>query len=697
MSIDSSGLSRAFRRLSWQHSTASFLAALSALNGDYIIIAKRYYPHGNADLLVRSELIKQFLEQVTDSVAKRRKLERVLRADPGQLAGLLVSEWGEGFVRPRSFRAFLLGLGFSFESVPVIDIDRMPAHFLPDRCVIVRGTRTLGVFDEQTLLEDDVWRSGVDRYDPPGPMLHYRHSNPRSSDYSEDMPRKTPPPRKIAPPFIAHPRITPDTVACAEQLLHFTVGFSASPDADADELRRIKIVDASPGEKLLIVVSAEGAAIKGKAMAELELDMTAECRFMVLPGTGLKEITLRAHYMFRDKLVGAIVKTLDVESATSRAPSKHATSSASSCTFPLADAGAIEPVDIVLWVQKETEDRVAWMALKRGTKLRLGPFSVSLKNPQALGKRLANLCSQTDDHDESTARAELRAMGKKITRLIPKKILNEVLLPALSDGKVPSILLLTDEPYVPWELASFAPDEIGQENPAYLGEVAQIGRWWTAENSPGPVSQVSIKLISALAGDYQGGAMPKLKHALQERELLHQKYKAKIIVARESEVKAWLDLEPRPSGHLAHVALHGYSDIEPDMQGLRLEDGFNISPYRFAGDWYKNQTPRFTAVFLNACQVGTAGEQLGCLGGFPGAVIAGGASAFIAPLWEVKDDVALQVAKSFYKSTLSGRNTVGETFRRIREGARDKGSITSLAYLFYGHPLLRMSRPKSAG
>jgi CHAT domain-containing protein len=112
--------------------------------------------------------------------------------------------------------------------------------------------------------------------------------------------------------------------------------------------------------------------------------------------------------------------------------------------------------------------------------------------------------------------------------------------------------------------------------------------------------------------------------------------------------------------------------------------------------WAKKQRP---FLFLNACQVGSAGALLGEWSGFAGNSIYGGFGAFLAPLWSVADNDAKDFALGFYRSMLAEQKTPQETvptaadvLRRLRAGYRSGSTPkpTYLAYVFYGHPLLRV-------
>ncbi|WP_085648581.1 MULTISPECIES: CHAT domain-containing protein [unclassified Pseudomonas] len=704
MFFSPSYLSKKFSTLQLDSSPSDLLQVLANPVSDYIILGDRLQHGGRVQLLVRSALTAVLLERTTLGTLEKRKWERSLTQSPLKIPEfirfLAMKEFkGNEVFGPRSFINWSLKKFIQYwfgtpQSVPVAEYDSV--RRLTSRLrVLIEYDRVVSVYDPgldtkpRTLdKRRDLTRAFRDF---PSPNDSIRTWESERVKFSYGPPVISPPER--ASPFVAHPRITPFGDAIHEQPLQFSVGFSTAPDADASEQKRIEIDDASPGEKLTVFVSADGAEIDGLSMVELELDMAAEHVFSLRPCAGIKELILRANYFFRNKLVGNIVKKLavrshrisDDESSTLPAPV------ASVSVLPLANPANLEAVDIVLWVQREKPDYVAWSAWVPGS-LHKGPFSVWLEQPQIFGMQLSNFQGVFGSPSGKGAYAHLTGIGRVISKLIPLAIRSEVLLPAFADGRMPSILLMTDEPYVPWELASFVEDDSPFKVAGFLGELSHLGRWWSARDSSGPMSKIMINHVSVLASDYENHpSQSPLVHALKERDMLSRDFNGQSIEARLPAVEEWLEQKPRLSGHLAHVALHGYSDVASQTQALCLEDEQILSPYHFAGV-RENGLPRFSAVFLNACQVGTAGQQLGFLSGFPGAFVDAGTQAFIAPLWAVQDEVALQVAEKFYCNTLTQGQTVGETFREIRAMARDGGHITHLAYIFYGHPSLRMTQ-----
>jgi CHAT domain len=285
-------------------------------------------------------------------------------------------------------------------------------------------------------------------------------------------------------------------------------------------------------------------------------------------------------------------------------------------------------------------------------------------------------------------KAEIAGAGRVIARLVPAQVHDAIRTTATAVGGAPSVLLLSADPYVPWELARIDPPWL-PEAPPLLGAQAAVGRW--ALREPGPTSEaprsVSVQEITIVRGIYERViGFNRLKHAEQEALDLEAAYGATLVDAAEGPFFACLRGEP--SAQILHFAMHGKFDPMGLQDGLILVDGNVIDPLMILGA----DLAQHPFVFLNACQVGQAGETLGQYGGMAQSFVEAGASAVIAPLWVVKDDVARDVSLRFYESAFKG--TSPAEFLRT-ERARD-GSGTHLAYVLYGHPLLQLTRSKEA-
>lgn len=494
-------------------------------------------------------------------------------------------------------------------------------------------------------------------------------------------------------PFVAHPRIAVAAETRRGEALPFTAGLSDRPDPDADEQSPLSQLFPGADETLLVIVSAEGATIDAPAFAPLRFDLTAEHQFVARVAPDAERVVLRASYLYRNKPVGHIVRSVPLhEDAAARVMHAPARQGRAMLTRSLASDEDIAELDLVLFVQKSGPGHLSWQAYVPAQDRVYGPFSTESGDTQQFAKQLAGLRGQYGDAS-SGAMEELAVTGQSITKLIPAEIMRDALVPALAGAEPPAILIMTDEPFIPWELARLSPTQLNGRPRAFLGGVARIGRWWTGAGLPGPASSRSIEHLSAVAATQYATHLTvvTLPFAKAERDWLSTTYKeiAIQVEAQYPDIETWLDTAPRRRGHLGHIALHGFSDAQANVHGMILGDGKVLTPNRLAGEFDEGDTPRFEVLFLNACQVGTAGERLGRIEGFPGALLSGGATAFIGPLWEVQDSVAERVAEQFYTRVLGGGEEVGEALRQLRSSSG--GSITPWAYLFYGHPRLRLT------
>ena len=129
-----------------------------------------------------------------------------------------------------------------------------------------------------------------------------------------------------------------------------------------------------------------------------------------------------------------------------------------------------------------------------------------------------------------------------------------------------------------------------------------------------------MRTMSVIRGLYQGviGFDP-LKHAEQEALDLEAAYGAVIVDANVASLVACLEGEP--PAQVLHFAIHGKFDPTGVQDGLILVDG-SVEPDVIVGFDLTDQP----FVYLNACQVGMAGETLGQYGGMAQAFVEAGAS-----------------------------------------------------------------------
>jgi len=287
---------------------------------------------------------------------------------------------------------------------------------------------------------------------------------------------------------------------------------------------------------------------------------------------------------------------------------------------------------------------------------------------------------------------------------------------AKADGRAPSLLLVSSEAYIPWELASTEDDWIDPAlldpaRPPLLGAQLRVGRWLP----PGPkrprgvqrpalppAHNIEIGRMALVIGDYaaENGQRP-LPLAKEEGKTLALRYETVPLAATEEALNQLLGDRLRKGGQAVavsslHFACHG--EVDPTnhrYNGIVLSEKTNrLSPLIVSGSKICREQQPF--VFLNACQLGFSSELLADYGGMAGEFLRAGSRGFLAPLWSIDDRLAHDIAIDFYQRTLDDGIEVGEVMRDVRSKfdlTQDIPSSTFVAYVFYGHPNLILRRP----
>jgi hypothetical protein len=300
--------------------------------------------------------------------------------------------------------------------------------------------------------------------------------------------------------------------------------------------------------------------------------------------------------------------------------------------------------------------------------------------------------------------------GKRIGRNVPPAMQGAIRAVAEQAGRseASSVLLFTEDPYVPWELAVFHPplrSAFGGDSP-FLGAHVAIGRWPLTETRPRPIPRRSVEVVgrAVLTARYEKVIRwPQLPEAEAEAASIAADYPGTVTI--EPLYGKVMDcLRGDPEVDLLHVALHGRYDPAGIDQGLVLLAP-NASGTGYIAQYLKPQhvesvtMPRPTFVFLNACQVGAGQEVLGDYAGLATAFLSAGASGVIAALWNVNDLAARHLAQAFYEAAAEGTR-VGESLRQMRALYTREYAVTDadgrgtlLAYQLFGHPRLQLGIP----
>ncbi len=304
----------------------------------------------------------------------------------------------------------------------------------------------------------------------------------------------------------------------------------------------------------------------------------------------------------------------------------------------------------------------------------------------------------------------LAGRAVQIGRAVPEGIQDAIRSVLETPGRTtaPAVLLLTEELVVPWELATLAPKPAtpwGGSSP-FLGAHVAIARWPLTESKPRPQprSSVAVRQAAVLTADYTG--VPSWKNLKSAQEEAGEV--AALFDPPATEVKPELltviDLfNSRPEYDVVHAALHGKYDAQGGQEGivlLKRNAAGATAQFLTPTMLETGSLPHGPFVFLNACQVASDETVLGDYAGFASTLLRIGAGGVVAPLWNVRDDVAREVARSFYAATLGADAvSIAEAMRAVRatyteDGARTddpKQHATLIAYQVFGHPRLHLT------
>jgi hypothetical protein len=183
----------------------------------------------------------------------------------------------------------------------VVDVNALDPARLRINAVAIAGSRVVGILD--------LFDTGVADRSRGGLVM------PASPSAAASAVEATRAEAAAPAAFIAHPRISVPGLAVRGKALPFMIGFSDHPDPDAEEQKRIKIDDPEPGETVLVIATAQGARIEEPSFAELPLDLPADHQFTAHVSLDAITVSLRASYLYRNKPVGHVVKSVPFDGA----------------------------------------------------------------------------------------------------------------------------------------------------------------------------------------------------------------------------------------------------------------------------------------------------------------------------------------------------------------------------------------------
>ncbi|MCF7859612.1 MAG: CHAT domain-containing protein [Candidatus Cloacimonetes bacterium] len=261
----------------------------------------------------------------------------------------------------------------------------------------------------------------------------------------------------------------------------------------------------------------------------------------------------------------------------------------------------------------------------------------------------------------------LQSLGTKIfSELMPTEV-NNILY---DSEEIETINIISDEPYIPWEMAYW--DE------SYLCEKYNVTRWLSGDCAPQDI-QIDELYILAVVKDF--------KYASDEREQLNELFRLNTnVINIDSTIEEVGNMFSKGRKSIYHLACHGEFSKWGDFSSLKLKDG------NFLASWINNyKFDNNSLVFMNACKSGREDCSITNMGGWIIEFNKSGTGAVIGSQWSIEDSAAKKFAVKFYKFLSEGK-TLGEATRLARSELKlSDPYYTWLSYTVYGDPNAKLN------
>jgi hypothetical protein len=334
-------------------------------------------------------------------------------------------------------------------------------------------------------------------------------------------------------------------------------------------------------------------------------------------------------------------------------------------------------------------------------------------------REVGAVAEQPDITAEETERILARIGCNLFQQLLPPQL--QTLCWTFRERGVRAMMVLSDEPHIPWELIKPYRDnpQTGDfEEDEFWGHSYALTHWLRGRP---PVQRLSFNRICALAAKVdrsqvgrpstvrdmaplvpapesvceispEGPAIP-LMPIDEEMEVLRSLEssgsRVRSIPARRRELLGVLE---QGEFDLLHLITDGdfAGPSKADASALQVEDGAllvaEVSPRMAAA--LRRAAP---LIFFNSCHTARIGFSLTRLGAWGAEFVHSGCGGFVGTLWPVTDTAALAFAKAFYRGMCQGL-PIGQAMLAARQWVRDRypNDPTWLAYCCFADPMARV-------
>ncbi len=585
--------------------------------------------------------------------------------------------------------------------------------------VVLDGGRAVGVLDPVT---EEATRGGGGLESAPPPPAGVAPPAETAAPPPEASPAPPPAAAPSGTGFSAFPHLDSPDFAVVDEPIELVVKLATEAQAGTGDVAMTVPTDL-PEFDLIVQVIADGFTIP-RVRDVLHVDRNNldanEVRFTLVanaiagPAAATK---LEVEFSFGGSVCGRAWRSIAIIPSAAGAQAVPEPTGGASAVTAVADPVAAD-LEVSI-TEDETGRTLHWRFVSRhDIEIPNEAVQTRFDAQNAKAFALGQMRQAQQSIGDAAIAGRMRGIGREIADQLPQQfwqVLAKVWETKRNDADpIPSVLLLSTDAFVPWELAYIENNDVAAlldpKAPPFLGAQVRIGRWMKSslQGNMGkqnpvvpPPPKVDMNQMALVIGDYLSsqGRQRDLPKAKEEGNALGALYSSVRLAATVEELIPLLEGKLVIDGEtvqpaILHFACHGAIEPNnPQFNGIILSDGNKrLDELQIRG----NQM-RSPFVFLNACQLATPTEQLGDYGGMASAFLKTGAKGFVAPLWSVDDQIAHDIALGFYQAAIDEGTPLGEVIRRQRANfdmdaaAPAKPESTYLAYVYYGHPNMQMS------